>query len=89
MQIEFDPAKDTINQAKHGLSLSLAELFELDIAIIEQDTRYDYQEVRMVALGPIGDFLYVLAYTWRGTILRAISLRKANRKEALRYDEQA
>lgn len=90
MRFEFDPAKDEVNKKKHGVSLSLIEAFEMDMAQITVDERLDYQEQRLIAIGPIGgERLYVLVYTVRGDALRVISLRKANRREALKYVEQA
>jgi uncharacterized DUF497 family protein len=89
MEIEFDPAKDAANTIKHGISLRTADLFDMGAALIEYDDRHDYKEQRMIAIGPIGDRLHVLVYTLRGSTVRVISLRKANRKEATRYVEQA
>ena len=43
----------------------------------------------LAMIGPIGDDIYVLVYTMRGETLRAISLRKANRREVLKYVDQA
>ncbi len=42
MKITFDPAKDTVNQAKHGVSLSLAETLEWSLALVKPDTRKSY-----------------------------------------------
>ncbi len=78
MKIEFDPAKDVINLEKHGISLALAEQFDFDTALITQDLRHDYGEVRWSAVGFIHQRLHFLVYTWRGDALRVISLRKAN-----------
>lgn len=89
MEIEFDPAKDAANQQKHGVSLSLAESFEWDAAQVQVDDRFDYPETRMIAFGPIGDRIHVIVYTLRGETLRVISLRKANRREVLKYVDQA
>jgi uncharacterized protein len=50
MQIEFDPVKDASNQAKHGVSLALAAELEWDAALVWVDTRYEYGELRMIAL---------------------------------------
>ncbi|VVD78771.1 BrnT family toxin [Pandoraea fibrosis] len=88
MDIEFDPAKDQANRDKHGLSLALAEAFELDAALIEIDDRRDYNEERFVALGLIGDRVHVMVFTVRGEAIRVISLRKANRREVQRYDDE-
>lgn len=89
MPIEFDPNKDLTNQAKHGVSLALAESFDMQAALVTPDTRFDYAEERMKALGPIGDRIYVLVYTMRGETMRVISLRKANRREVLSYVNEA
>jgi uncharacterized DUF497 family protein len=86
--IEFDPAKDQINRSKHGVSLALAGSFEWDSAIDALDDRYAYGEQRFIAYGLIGDRLYCLVYTVRGETLRAISLRKANKREVNDYVEQ-
>lgn len=53
MRIEFDPAKDAHNEAKHGVSLQAAERFEWDTALERVDDRFDYGEVRFVAIGLI------------------------------------
>ena len=89
MRIEFDPAKDVANQAKHGLSLVEAERMELGTAVIDPDFRYAYGEDRFQALGQIGGRLHLLVFTMRGDVLRAISLRKSQPKEVRRYDERA
>lgn len=88
MKIEFDPDKDVANRRKHGLSLADAERMDFDAAIYAPDDRYDYGEERMQTLGLIGGRLHMLVFTMRGDVLRAISLRKANRREAKLYDEK-
>ena len=57
-------------------------------AIVREDDRFDYGETRYVAFGPIDDTLYCLVFTFRGTNVRAISLRKANRRENRRYGHE-
>jgi uncharacterized DUF497 family protein len=37
MQIEFDPAKDASYQAKHGVSLALAEELDWEAALVWVD----------------------------------------------------
>lgn len=58
MQIEFDPDKDEINKAKHGVSLALASELDWDAALVWIDDRYAYDEVRMIALAPQTGTLY-------------------------------
>ena len=47
MNFTFDPAKDEINVAKHGVSLALTAEFEWDTAVVWPDTRKDYGEARV------------------------------------------
>ncbi|GAB3625224.1 hypothetical protein PTE30175_01624 [Pandoraea terrae] len=89
MSIEFDATKNQINLAKHGISLAFAESFELEIAQISPDDRFEYNEARFIAVGPIGDRIHVMIYTMRGDTIRVISLRKANRREVLKYVNEA
>ena len=83
--ISFDPAKDVINQEKHGTSLSDAEHLVWDEALISEDRRKAYGETRMIAIAPIGRRLFVAVYTDRGVYRRIISLRKANDREIKAY----
>jgi hypothetical protein len=85
VKIEFDPAKDAINRRKHGLSLADAGLMDIESGFIVPDERRAYGEARLQAYGLIGGRLHVLAFTMRGEVLRAISLRKANSREVKRY----
>jgi uncharacterized protein len=87
MQIEFDPVKDASNQAKHGVSLALAAELEWDDALVWVDTRYEYGELRMIALAPEINVLYYVAFVDRGEVRRIISLRRANRREVKYYVE--
>ena len=85
MQIDFDPTKDKLNFAKHGLALSLARTLIWDDALVWIDNRYDYDEIRMVGLVPEGNRLYYVAFVDRGKTRRVISLRYAERREVKYY----
>ena len=91
MNVTFDPAKDAANLAKHGVSLTEAAGFEWGTAVVWPDTRRDYGEARMVALGYIGLRIMALVFVDRPpeqpTERRIISLRKANSREVRRYAE--
>ena len=82
MDIEFDPAKNQSNIAKHGISLGRAA--ELEDMIVERDERFDYGEARFRAWGLIDGLPYFFAFTTRGNRIRAISLRRAHQKEIRR-----
>jgi uncharacterized protein len=87
MKIEFDPAKDTANQLKHGVSLSLAGALDWEAALVWTDERFDYSELRIVALAPKTGIVYYVAFVDRGEARRIISLRRANRREVKHYAE--
>jgi uncharacterized protein len=90
MEVEFDPAKDLANIAKHGVSLQAAAQFDWETAIEREDNRFDYGEVRFVALSLIGDRVHVLAFTEGSNddAIRAISLRPAEKHEVRFYYDQ-
>ncbi|MCX8503891.1 MAG: BrnT family toxin [Alphaproteobacteria bacterium] len=83
--ISFDPAKDVLNQEKHGTSLSEAEHLVWEEALMSEDRRKAYGEKRMIAIAPMGRRLFVAIYTDRGSYRRIISLRKANDREIKAY----
>ncbi len=49
--------------------------------------RWDYGEDRYQLLGAIEGRVFFVAYTRRGTALRIISARKANRREVKEYEK--
>lgn len=87
MRIEFDPAKDEANQAKHGVSLLMAVELDWKAALVWVDERFEYKEMRMIALAPKTEILYCVAFVDRGNARRIISLRRANRREVKHYAE--
>ena len=85
MRIEFDPAKNAVNRANHGVSLALAEALDWDAALVWVDDRFEYDELRMIALAPKTSILYYVAFVERGDARRIISLRRATRQEVTHY----
>lgn len=88
MKITFDPAKDAINQAKHGISLQDAALLDWDSALVDIDSRMEYGEVREIACVLRDSRLYIVVFARRDDALRIISLRKANSREVKYYVDQ-
>ena len=78
---DWDPEKAAQNLQKHGVPFAQVSHFDWATAIEAEDTRYDYGETRMQALGKINDRYHVLVYAIRKETIRVISLRKANRRE--------
>jgi uncharacterized DUF497 family protein len=85
MRIEFDPKKDASNLARHGVSLAMAGDLDWDAALVWVDSRFEYDEVRMIALAPETQTLYYVSFVDRGEIRRVISLRRATRREVTHY----
>ncbi len=83
MEIEFDPAKDRLNIAKHGVTLEAAT--ELEIYAVVRDDRHNYDEDRFNAFGVLRGQPYCLTFAVRQGRIRAISLRRARSKEFKRY----
>jgi len=88
MRITFDLVKDASNRIKHGVSLALARELDWDSALVWADDRYEYDELRMVALAPKTNTLFYVSFVDRGSLRRIISLRPATRKEVKHYVSQ-
>ena len=88
MLVTFDPPKNARNVAERGIPFRLALRLEWSTALIGEDTRKDYGEKRLQALGFIGDKLHMLVFTPRPPALHVISLRWANDRERTKYAAQ-
>ena len=88
MQYEWDDNKRVANLVRHKVDFADAVAFEWDTALETIDDRFDYGETRWVALGFIGSKLHVMVYTFRGSKIRIISLRKANKREKIFYEKR-
>jgi len=86
MDLDYDPAKRESNLAKHGVDFERVRDFDFETASYLPDDRFDYGEVRYVAVGYLDDRLHVLCFTETDTGIRAISFRKANKREVKRYE---
>jgi len=65
--------------ARHGVSLALAGKLDWDAALVWLDDRFEYDELRMIALAPETNTLYYVAFVDRNEVRRIISLRRAER----------
>ena len=85
MRITFDPEKNARNIRERDLSFELATEFEFESAVVRQDERREYGEIRYVALGRLGERLHVLSFTETEEGIRVLSFRRANVREVNRY----
>ena len=90
MEFEWDDAKSDACFAHRGFDFEYAVRAFLDPnRIVGRDRRWDYGEDRYRLLGGIEARVFVLIFTMRGSTIRLISARKANRKEAREYEHNA
>jgi hypothetical protein len=85
--IEWDPAKDASNRAKHEIGFDEAtELFESGADyLLEFDIAHSDEEERFLAIGPIGKGIVVVVFTEPGPdVTRIISARLATNEEKVR-----
>jgi uncharacterized DUF497 family protein len=88
MRLEWDPAKDRANRAKHGLSFEEASaLFSSGADFLEiHDQAHSVDEDRFIAVGPIERGIVVVVFTERSEdVIRVLSARMATKNEQERY----
>jgi len=70
---EWDTVKDTVNQIKHGVSFSLAQLAFLDHhRIILEDLEHSKSEKRYYCIGKVNDDILTVRFTYRNQIIRIL-----------------
>jgi len=88
MKFEWDENKARANLEKHKVSFELAsEIFSKEQVLSFEDDRFDYGEMREIALGEVEGVVLYVVFTVREQRIRIISARKATTKEAQRDDE--
>jgi uncharacterized DUF497 family protein len=86
--LEFDPAKDAANIAKHGISLADSMLvYEAPNKVTIESPRNGETRLMDVAMVEVAGIVLVLVYVIRGNVVRAISLRPASEAERRLYEE--
>ena len=84
----WDPTKNQINITKHGISFPMAAKLFDGPRLEKEDTRRDYGETRIIALGRSEGRILRVVYTRRNSVIRIISARKAKRHERAAYIRQ-
>jgi uncharacterized protein len=88
MHIEFDANKNDTNIRDRGLSFEQAANFDFETAVFRKDTRRDYGEIRLRALGYLDGRIHALVFTETAKGIRVISFRKANKREVQTYEQE-
>lgn len=84
MDVTYDPAKSGRNVRERGLSFDRAAEFDFMSAVIGPVFRNG--EHRWQAIGYLEDRLHVICFKKTDTGIRVISFRRANEREAKRYE---
>ena len=88
MKFEWDEEKNRINKRKHKISFETAAHVFYDPDYIEMyDFEHSIDEDRYIALGKVGDVLFVV-FTERKETIRLISARLATIAERRIYYDQ-
>ena len=88
MKFEWDENKNIINKEKHKISFETAAyVFEDPYYIEMYDFEHSVEEDRYIAIGKVGDVLFVV-FTERKEMIRLISARLATNAERKLYYDQ-
>ena len=89
MDIDWDPAKSEATFRSRGFDFDYASRIFSGYRLESIDARADYGEVRIKAIGRVGPDILTVICTMRGSTVRLISARRANRKERDRWQTPA
>jgi uncharacterized DUF497 family protein len=87
MQYEYDPNKSAANKEKHGIDFEeAAALWDDDAALMLQVNRPG--EERHIVIGSMSGVCWTAVITFRGEVIRIISVRRARKEEVALYEQQ-
>lgn len=88
MRFEWNDKKNQINQEKHGLNFQDAEIIFGGRTISFIDDRKNYGEERFITMGELQGRVIIIVHTERNSVIRIISMRKANEREKKIYHQR-
>lgn len=89
VEFEWDPVKSEATFRLRGFDFAYAGRILERERIETVDARREYGEVRIRATGQVNLDILTIVYTVRGTAMRIISARRANRKEQAQWLSRA
>ena len=87
MEFEYDPAKSYSNAEKHGIDFEQAKALWDDPHRLSVPGRYS-KELRFALIAEWNGKVWFAVYTFRGTKVRLISVRRARDDERESYEPQ-
>ncbi len=85
MEFEFDEAKSSANEVKHGIDFVASQALWLDELRVEIPTRIE-SELRLIVVGLIDGKHWSAVITHRGQRVRIISVRRSRPEEVRIYE---
>ena len=85
MKFEWDDKKSLANKSKHGIDFNLAREMWKDGNRVEIQTPYPLEE-RSVLIAKIDRKLWTAIFSYRGDVIRIISVRRSSKKEIRLYE---
>jgi uncharacterized DUF497 family protein len=86
---EWDPAKDAVNQRKHGVSFAVSQRAFLDPnRVIAEDAGHSLVERRFYCFGRVAGEILTVRFTYRVGVIRIIGAGYWRRGKKL-YEAQA
>jgi len=85
MSFEYDPLKSQTNLEKHGIDFEKAQSIWDDPDYLEIPAKTS-DETRWLVIGKIGEKCWSAVMTYRGEIIRIISVRRSREEEVELYE---
>jgi uncharacterized protein len=85
MKFEFDPVKSASNKDKHGIDFVEAQALWADEGVVDAPIPLR-GEPRFLVIGRVGGKHWTAVCTFRGDVVRIISVRRARKTEVMFYD---
>lgn len=88
VQFEWDPAKDKVNQDKHGISFAEAQFAFADPhRVIARDLEHSQAEERFYCFGIVKGGVVTVRFTYRDEVIRIIGAGYWRKGKAI-YEQQ-
>ncbi len=88
MIFEYNPDKSRVNKDKHGIDFEEAQSLWEDVDLVEVQANTVEDELRMMAIGKIGDRHWSAVTHKRANVTRIISVRRSRTKEIEYYESK-
>jgi uncharacterized DUF497 family protein len=86
VEFEFDPEKSRKNKAKHRIDFQEPKNYGKTRARLKAISDYPGEQ-RIVRIGKIGSKIWTVIFTYRSSVIRIISVRRAHNNEQKRYED--